>query len=313
MQTSEKLIDKKESLGAPETQIKDEVLASPRDQEMNEDKLSKYFAENYETFNRIYKMFEFSSYISVISFLSFLLTLLVNSLFEFTHFVSWAFAFVTVAFCIVFVNLYLKMKGMLDSAKSNSTNFGTIFTYVCFNLIAGNLLVFLVLIAFKISKAGIMMSTAFIPVYIAIAISFAYLIYILPALTSFRLWFDIALYFLLIVGALIFLIMLSDKIDYGKESIYTWIQISFPPNAIIIFYILYIVLGYLKENEAQRVLIKLILNVIGYLLVFSAVCLFFLKKSGTVMSEDYLSKLLLFLGGFIIFYDRVFKCVLETD
>lgn len=315
MQTSEKLVDNKEGLCLAEAQIKEEVNSSPREPEISDDKISKYFAENYETFNYLYKIFEFSLYVSAVCLLSLLLTFLLNSIFIFTHFISWAFAFMSTLFCIIFVNLYLKMKGMLDSAKTNSTsNFGSIMTYACFNLVAGNAIICLTLIAIKIGKSDDMLiSTVFIPIYVAIAIELVYLTFILPALTSFKLWLDITLYVVLIVGQLTFLIMLSDKLDYSKESVYTWTQISAPSYVIVGYYLLYLVLSYLKENEAQKSLSKLILNLLGYLQVLFALALFFLKKSGAIFSEDYVPALLLFLGGFTILYDKVFKCAIDSD
>lgn len=279
-----------------------------------EDKISKYFNENYDDFDSIYNIFEWSIYIGIFSFIGFLISLLLDSIFSINFYIIGIFAFAMVFSTMVIFNLYLKMKGMLDSAKSNnSMNLGNVITYICFNIVAVNILTYLILLILRHEKPSINMSSIAIPLYIAIGFSFVYYIFILPALFSYNLWADIILYFLMISGGLSFLILLNNKIDYSFE--YSWIDVGIPLLIIISYVIIYSLISHYIENKQvqQSNNIKLIINILSYSFLLISVLLFFLNKDHTIMIDKYLPFILLLISGFFFVFDKAFKFVFEGE
>jgi uncharacterized membrane protein len=109
------------------------------------------------------------------------------------------------------------------------------------------------------------------------------------------------------------MIMLSDKIDYGNTSAYTWTSIAMPAYFVVGYYIFYLIVCYFKDKDESKSLVKLAVNIVGYLFVFTSLLMFFLNKSKELTVPEYVPTSLLLIAGFLIFLDKILKCAFESE
>jgi len=177
------------------------------------------------------------------------------------------------------------------------TNFGSLITLICFNLVAVNLLVFFVLLSIKINVPEIIkFDLILIPLYIGIITSLFYLIYILPGLIDKKYFSDIILYILTFICLVIFIILLNDKIDEKLNQYKTWLHVFIPLIGWTVIFI-----GYISYNfSTYSSNMHFILQLSGCLIILISETLLGLTIDKSFKIHSCFSGFL-FITGFLLF------------
>ena len=274
----------------------------------NEEIITDAIRDNYDKLNRIYNIFEIAFLISIISSQIMMFGIFFFSMNEMPFYAVGILGIVTLISVIVFVNLYIRMKVLLDNVKGNrSLNIGVILTYTCFNIAAFNVLIFLVLLNLKesiYSMNNLSMTVISIPLYLAIGLGFFYFFFMLPVLLTFNLWAEIVLYALSLVSALALITLIDIKIDSNKNS---WLTVSFPVLAIMLYYIIYSILSFLEQPKEERNEIGLIIQLTGQMLLILGAILYFLSKERKILLKSIFPIGLIVLSFLIITVEKLYE------
>lgn len=127
-------------------------------------------------------------------------------------------------------NYFLRLKQLIEKEEEDilsqnnkmDCSMGNFLSYLCLNLISFSICVYFFLLALKlenaISETGLSMVN--IPIYISLGIIFFYFIFILPAFLMNKLYWGIILIASYLINAVVFLILLSMKLDHQAKLKY---------------------------------------------------------------------------------------------
>lgn len=276
----------------------------------------KYFNNNFEdSFNMTFNIFLYSIYISSTLLNIFFFSLLINSIFSISNIFIGIIAFSLILSYIILANLYLKMKGMIDSENKKIMNIGNLVTFICFNIVALMIITFSILIIIKFNDFKIIsMFNASIPLFIGSFVSICYLLFITPALYTFKLYSDFALYFIFISCLLSFDILLSYKIDNIDNNIY-WYQIGIPIIIFLSFYLIYNIYNFQNNKETcKNSNLKFYLFVISMILIGISIELYLLNRDNFIEIKESISFTLAFISSFFFNFDKIFfSCFFDDE
>jgi len=280
----------------------------------NQEIVNDAIRENYDTLNRVYNIFEKACLISIIISQILLIAVLIQSFIALPFYAIGVLCMVTVISISVFVNLYIRMKVLLDNVKGNrNLNIGVILTYSCFNIAAFNVLIFLVLLSLKEtfeSMNSLTMTVISIPLYLAISLGVFYFFFILPALYAFNLWSDILLYAIALICSFALVTLIDIKIDTNKTS---WISVSYPLLSFLSYYIIYSILSFIDQPKEERREVNLMIQLIGQLILIVGAIIFFMNKERIITIRPVLPIGLICLSGLIITIDKLLQIIRDNE
>ena len=277
--------------------------------------LFEYFNETFEnSFNSLYILFNICIYLGCISILGLFGCLLINSISPISYYLITTFAILICLFSILITNIYLKMKGLIDSQKQTTMNIGSVVTYICLNIIEMMILAYTILLIIKLNHNSVSMGNIAIPLYISFSFAIVYLIFICPALFSFRLYADFILYFLLSVCSITFIILLNNKIDDNNGN---WIDVYIPALIFMVYFNIYYITTYIysvDKSKDMKNMVKFLLNMSSYILITISGQLYFLKLNKSIQMKEYVIFSLCLISSFLFVFDKLFfKCFFDYE
>ena len=185
-----------------------------------------------------------------------------------------------------------------DSDTSSTSDFGSIFTVLCFNLIALNMLVFLVLLCIKIDKSeNLKISIVIIPILVSIGTAFLFYIYLFPVLFQKKLYLEI-----LTIGTCLLCIGIS-AILFNSFSLVSsnWTKMGSPMIIALLVISLYILFSFSSYSSY----IAYSCQLIGFLSLSTCTFLILLKLDGKIEVNFVVLTLALFFGFCLVFGIRL--------
>lgn len=300
-----------------------------------EDHLSKYLYDYYDTFNTVFYMWEIFNNLFVFSNLSFVFCLILSSFTNVKVYIYFIFAYLSIISLATTLNLYLKMKSILDYCNFNMNNFhilnnknneyknffsysiSNVISFVCLNAINLNVIVYVSLLFLKINKAiNITYFTASIPMYIALFFCLFYLMFLSPALFFMKLYYNFAFYLITIACVTISLTLLNIKLDNNllnnkndnKITYFKWFNLCYPIIAMTINCIIYTTIKFIFENKIFKFnnILKFVMYVSSCLLILISIILFLLCKDNLITLKQFVPYMLLFIGILLMSIEKVY-------
>lgn len=244
--------------------------------ELDRENLNPEQKEKYDKLQKTYSLFEWVYLASILFFQMMFLSLFVYLTFGFIRLTILVFAFATIFSLVALLNIYVKLKVMLDTlkdSKNQNISLGIIVSYLCVNLGGLSVLIYLVLLSIKIyAQEFLSWSIVSIPLYFTISLMVLYCLFLLPVMLMNKQWLDIFLVFDSLLCLLVFLILLNSKLDNTKFEL-SWSILCFPIHFGFLVYLFYLSTNYfyLTEPEKQQQRLSIVLQLLSILLFVNGV------------------------------------------
>jgi hypothetical protein len=281
-------------------------LNKPEKEEKDIDSLLEYILENQsEKLTKLTNLKNFSLYMGHFSILACLFILIFRANFLFSYSYPLIFALISIISYSISLNIYLKLQDLIQDEilklKNEQTfNIGSLLSYLSFNIIGLCLCFYLILITLRLEGVlpGSNWNTLAVPMFISCGICLFYIIFILPAFLTNRLYMELGTIFVYFISAFVFLILFNLKLD--KELDITFMKAFMP--LIIAFSLNFgfcLILLFAKGNNLKGKFLYLCSVVI--LLTISIITP--LKLDEIVILPGWVCVLLLFFAVFLLTYE----------
>lgn len=269
-----------------------------------DEELLRIFQKNMSRIISITKWIQIFKTTSLISFLSFLIVLTARLITNFSWFFLLIPSLTSLLAFTLYLNNYLKLKDIFDEESNNldssgnyednTSQIGSIISYSCLNLSSLSVTIYLILLAAKLENVlYTSFNTIGIPIYLLSGIFIFYAIFILPALISNGLIFEIILIFVNILGGSIYFVLQNLRLD-GNINI-SYLTVFSPIITILTMNVCYTIYNVMKSVDVLNS------HKIGvFFLVFSVLVSFVLiplKLDGYINIKDWVFMVIILFGG----------------
>lgn len=186
-----------------------------------------------------------------------------------------------------------------NNEKTQSSHFGSIMMIICFNLIALNMLIFIILMSIKFNDWQIIKFHFInIPFIISLVIASLFFIYILPVLIEKKLIKELILGVLSLICLFAFNFLIEEN-DLNKRI---WMVTAIPLIILSSLFLIYIVLNYNSYNQ----ILFYIFHVIGMVIVTTIIILLFFFFSNKIPIHYAYLTIPSFFGFLLIFSMKLY-------
>jgi hypothetical protein len=236
----------------PQKQKTEVGISNEQNDQINEEFMI-FFHKNLNKINTISKWMNIFKILAILSFFLMVILLAVRLATDF----SWCFLLIpslSSVVCLgVFLNLYLGLINLIEEFESqnkeNSSKVGSVLTYMCLNTSALSLSIFMIILAARMDLLIMTnLNILAIPLYFMFGLFFFYGIFILPAFCQNKLYAEITLIFVYLMGTFIFFVLLFLKLDQDVMIgfFYVFLSIIFTLG----FHLVYIVINIFAKMRA---------------------------------------------------------------
>jgi len=232
------------------------------------------------------------------------------------YFLLPAFSF-TLAFSFS-LNYFLKLKQLIEEkeedelSNKNNRNYsmGNFLSYICLNFISFAICIFFVLLVLKLDNflKDLSLSIVNIPLYISLGIVFFFFLFIFPAFLANKFYWGIILFTSYLVNIVVFLILLSIRIDQQTNLKYS--KIFIPIYLAIIIQIIYSI--YRMFVGIKSLLLK-ILETIALLGFLGTAIYFSYIKDNEDITQRYNISIIALISVIIFSLEKIIGLYYESD
>ena len=308
-------------------EIDNKVISESREKD---DMLYKLYEQNFDKFDNVSKIMKYTQILTyIISFI--FLILLIIKLTSKKKF-NWLYLSIPELLIllglIIIVNGFLYLKYLIDKIEnnSNSSNFGTIFTFIIINSIGISLSIFSIILMLRLDLKFLVnedLNLVMIPLYISLILALMFFIFIIPSLISNELYIEIFLYFLDFFSSFLFITLLCLKINSQnnlKENHKLKFLHCFIPFYISLFGHIFLrvfkFINSIMEKSKDNKLIKeieTILYLSAFILLFLTGLITQLKLDNKIRNTNHYIQGCLFFACFLLFSFENIKSLFFDD
>jgi hypothetical protein len=274
------------------------------------DSLFEYIIElQSEKLNRVTNVKTISLYTGYFTTLTFLIILTFRVSFTFSWFYLLPFCLTSILAFTTFLNMYLKLQDILHEEieklrnEEKSVNVGSILSYFSLNTSAVCLCVYFTLVALKLTETIVTeWNVIAIPLFILCGISLFYLIFIMPAFLTNRLYLELALIFIYFVSMFMFIVFLNLRLDKQINTpfkqIFVPLIISFSLNLGFCIFLVF------ANKDINNLKMK-VMYMISIILFLIASVITPVKLDNELQMPGFTPVLLIFFAVLILVYDDI--------
>jgi len=296
-------------------EIDNKVISESREKD---DMLYKLYEQNFDKFDNVSKIMKYTQILTyIISFI--FLILLIIKLTSKKKF-NWLYLSIPELLIllglIIIVNGFLYLKYLIDKIEnnSNSSNFGTIFTFIIINSIGISLSIFSIILMLRLDLKFLVnedLNLVMIPLYISLILALMFFIFIIPSLISNELYIEIFLYFLDFFSSFIFISLLCSKINsqnnlkekHKLKYIHCFIPFYISLFGHIFFTFFKFIQSNMEKSKDNNLINKIekIISLCGFILLFLTGLITQLKLDNKITNSNHYIQGCLFLACFFLF------------
>jgi hypothetical protein len=256
----------------------------------------------------------YTGYFSTLFFL-FLLIFKVNN--GFSWFYLLPIALTSILAFSTFFNVYLKLQDFFQQELAKLKNqdlplsLGSWLSYLSLNIAVICLSVYFILISLKLTQIiATEWNILAIPMIILFCISLIYIIFIMPAFIANRLYLEIALVFVYLVSAILFMFFLNLRLD--RQITTTFLQIFLPLIISLSLNFVYCVFK-LFNNKVNNGLKTKLVYLVSIILLLVASITASLKLDGEIQMPGYVPVLLSFFAVLMLIHDDLAALFIQKE
>lgn len=285
----------------------------------NQKNLFSFYLSQIQACEQKLKTFQVTGYILIMFF--FILLIIKYSIPDETKLKYYFLLIPSILAIISFtisLNYFLRLKQLIEKDEEEilqnnldtDNSIGNFLSYLSLNFICMATCSFLMLLSLKLENNlnGVGLNLINIPMYISLGILGFYYVFILPAFILNRYIWAIILLAVYLVNSLVFLILISMKIDYNSET--TYFKIFIPLLLCLIIQLVYSINDLIS---GENLLIFRILNTISFILLIGSFIYLIIILDSRMNDHKVKFTILLSLSFIPLFVDKIGSLFFSND